>query len=52
MEKNNRDFLLHNQVGGHGRPALIGIALIGVFGAAMEEMQVSLTLMLVLVIIL
>ena len=30
----------------------IGIAVIGVFGAAMEEMQVSLTLMLVLFIIL
>ena len=30
----------------------IGIAMIGVFGAAMEEMQVSLTLMLVLFIIL
>ena len=30
----------------------IGIAMIGVFGAAMEEMQVSLTLVLVFFIIL
>ena len=30
----------------------VGVALIGVFGAAMEEMQVSLTLVLVFFIIL